>query len=213
MSTSKTAIVVRVRPFLAHRERRVHYSYTASLQNSARVIASGTADSEADAINRARREAAARIRDDQAISIDAAGFDRAPHRVREDGPAYQVELHPDDLRSFTGTSTWYRHGLERSMLYTDGVRYFAERAGGGAYWFLDIVATELFVVQLAAGRLDVTLTVTDKAKAVIEARIGPAAGCGLDGVIWRRRIDYTDCPAGVWRFVFVNNVLCLPSED
>ncbi len=210
MSTSKTAIVVRVRPFLAHRERRVHYSYTASLQNSARVIASGTADSEADAINRARREAAARIRDDQAISIDAAGFDRAPHRVREDGPQYQVELHPDDLASFTGTSQWYRHGLERSMLYTDGVRYFAERAG--AYWFLDIVATELFVVQLGAGRLDVTLTVADD-RAAIEAKIGPAAGCGLDGVIWRKRITFTDCPAGVWRFVFANNVLCLPSED
>jgi hypothetical protein len=42
------------------------------------------------------------------------------------------------LRQFTGTENWYRHGLVRSVLYTDGAKYVAESAG--AYWLLDEIA-------------------------------------------------------------------------
>ena len=43
-----------------------------------------------------------------------------------------------DLRQFTGTEHWYRHGLNRAVLYTDGANYLAEM--GGAYWLLDEIA-------------------------------------------------------------------------
>jgi len=39
---------------------------------------------------------------------------------------------------FTGSENWYCHGINRSMLYTDGAQYLAEK--GGAYWLLDIIA-------------------------------------------------------------------------
>jgi hypothetical protein len=48
------------------------------------------------------------------------------------------------IAHFTGTDQWYRHSPSR-MLYTDGVRYVAERAG--AYWLIDAIASH----QLSPG--------------------------------------------------------------
>ena len=47
-------------------------------------------------------------------------------------------LTASDLRQFTGSENWYRHGLVRDVLYTDGAQYLAEQ--GGAYWLLDEIA-------------------------------------------------------------------------
>jgi hypothetical protein len=40
-----------------------------------------------------------------------------------------------DLRQFTGSECWHRHGLVRDILFTDGAKYLADEAG--AYWLLD----------------------------------------------------------------------------
>jgi hypothetical protein len=42
------------------------------------------------------------------------------------------------LRQFTGSENWYRHGINRSVLFTDGAKFLAGQ--GGAYWLLDIIA-------------------------------------------------------------------------
>jgi hypothetical protein len=110
-----------------------------------------------------------------------------------------------NLAHFTGTETWWRHGLNRNMLYTDGVQYFAENAGGGAYWFLDIVATELFKLQRQEDFLTIIATVADS-KATL------TADDGNGDIKWTRHIDYTDMPTGEWKFFFTNDVLMLPSE-
>ena len=47
-------------------------------------------------------------------------------------------LNPTDLAQFTGSEHWYRHGINRNVLYTDGAQYVAEHAG--AYWLLDEIA-------------------------------------------------------------------------
>ena len=47
-------------------------------------------------------------------------------------------LTTSQLRQFTGSENWYRHGINRSVLYTDGAKFLAEQ--GGAYWLLDIIA-------------------------------------------------------------------------
>ena len=39
------------------------------------------------------------------------------------------------LRQFTGSENWYRHGINRNILFTDGAKYVADTAG--AYWLLD----------------------------------------------------------------------------
>ncbi len=49
-----------------------------------------------------------------------------------------TSLTKQELRQFTGSETWYRHGLVRSVLYTEGAKYLAEK--GGAYWLLDEIA-------------------------------------------------------------------------
>jgi hypothetical protein len=41
-----------------------------------------------------------------------------------------------DLRSFTGSEHWYRRGLVRTILFTDGAKYVADQ--GGAYWLIDL---------------------------------------------------------------------------
>lgn len=115
------------------------------------------------------------------------------------------QLLEQDLNQFTGTDQWYRHGLVPKMLYTDGVRYFAENAGGGAYWFLDIVATELFQLQSKVGFVVITADVA-------ESKAQLYADDGNDNVIWQREIEYTDMPTGKWKFYLTDNVLLLPSE-
>ena len=48
-------------------------------------------------------------------------------------------LSKSDLAQFTGSESWYRHGINRKVLYTDGEQHVAEH--GGAYWLLDEIAT------------------------------------------------------------------------
>src|SRR5580704_4857332 len=43
-------------------------------------------------------------------------------------------LSKKDLAQFTGSENWYRHGINRNVLHTDGVQHVAEH--GGAYWLL-----------------------------------------------------------------------------
>jgi hypothetical protein len=47
-------------------------------------------------------------------------------------------LDPLMLAQFTGSQNFYRHGLVREVLYTEGVEYVIETAG--AYWLLDEIA-------------------------------------------------------------------------
>jgi hypothetical protein len=46
-----------------------------------------------------------------------------------------TSLNLADLAQFTGSEHWYRHGMVRSVLFTDGAKYVADIAG--AYWLLD----------------------------------------------------------------------------
>jgi hypothetical protein len=44
------------------------------------------------------------------------------------------KLSKADLQQFTGSEHWYRHGINRNVLFTDGAKYVADTAG--AYWLL-----------------------------------------------------------------------------
>jgi len=129
-----------------------------------------------------------------------------------------------DLAQFTGTDTWFRHGLARKVLYTQGVQYMAEQAG--AYWLVDKIAilngfpagphddpgvTKLQAEPFQAWKLKrdaegdgAWLTVTDGGKA------------GGDPVeVYRERIEFTDFPLDeidLWVEVGECPVILLPSE-
>lgn len=110
----------------------------------------------------------------------------------------------DGLTNFYGTEQWYRHALNRNMLYTDGVQFFAENAGNGAYWFLDIIATEVWPLLRKEPFIRIVLFVGETAAIT--------ADDGNDNIIWSKGLDFTDCPPGKWEFYLTDNVMLLPSE-
>jgi len=108
-----------------------------------------------------------------------------------------------DLSSFYGTENYYKHPLVQQFLYTDGVQYFATEAG--AYWFLDIVATEYFPLLKTEGFLSIQLAVQSGAATITVTD-------GNDRNLKSRRIDFTDCPEGEYLFFLTDGVLMLSSE-
>src|SRR5271165_5600602 len=111
-----------------------------------------------------------------------------------------------DLAQFTGSENWYRHGINRNVLYTDGAQHVAER--GGAYWLLDeiaiiqpynkAVAAEEFQVWRLSVRLDHSGTLT--------------CDDGNGRIVFTKEIPYTDFPLADITLWFANNVIYLPTE-
>lgn len=110
-----------------------------------------------------------------------------------------------ELLQFTGTTQWFRHALMRTVTYTEGVRYVAERAG--AYWLIDKIAT--LQLEPRIGRYDQlqvwTLRVDDG------AGILTCAGHG-DTILHSEPIHFTDFPLAKIEIWFQHGVICLPSE-
>lgn len=109
-----------------------------------------------------------------------------------------------EMTQFTGAEHYYRHALSR-MTYTDGVQFFAENAGGGAYWLLDIVGTELLQIQKAEPFISIKLNAQD-------SKANISATDGNDKPLYKRHIEYTDCPDGEWAFYLIDGIMLLPSE-
>jgi hypothetical protein len=109
-----------------------------------------------------------------------------------------------DLSQFTGTEAYHRTFVFSPKLkHTDGVQYFAEQAQ--AFWFLDIVATEIYPFSDKYPFMTIYLIVKDgKAEIIVQ-----------DGDISRlmqRQIEFTDCPEGTYEFFLMDDVLMLTSE-
>jgi len=104
-----------------------------------------------------------------------------------------------DLSQFYGTENYYRH--ISGKVYTDGVQYFASRAG--AYWFVDLMLLELATDE--GPFVAVTLTVKGDAADICVTD-------GNDGVLARKSIEWTDCPEGEYTFYICDGVMMLSSE-
>lgn len=114
-----------------------------------------------------------------------------------------------DLAQFTGTTQWYRHGLNRSVLYTDGARHVAEQ--GAAFWLLDEIAIGQHVRQVARQEFQVwTLSVLpdDTARLVCTN--------GNETEVFSKFIEFTDFPLReitLWvEYDGLHRVILLPSE-
>jgi hypothetical protein len=116
------------------------------------------------------------------------------------------KLSKAELRNFTGSEHWYRHGLVRTILFTDGAKYVADE--GGAYWLLDeiafaqkgekAVAAEEFQVWVLKVNADRTATLS--------------CGDGNNNTVYTKEIPLTDFPAIEVTLWFANNTIYLPSE-
>jgi hypothetical protein len=117
-----------------------------------------------------------------------------------------VRLNKADLTQFTGTEQWYRHGINRSVLFTDGAKYVADTAG--AYWLLDEIALiQPYDKRVAAEEFQVW-------KLVVRPDRTAKLTCddGNDTILSTKEIEYTDFPLDEISFYFTNNVNYLPSE-
>jgi hypothetical protein len=109
-----------------------------------------------------------------------------------------------DLSQFTGTEAYHRTFMfNPKLVHTDGVQYFAETAG--AYWFLDIVATEFYPLTKTEPFLAINMQVED-GKAFIAVEDGDLK------TLKTKKIEHTDCPTGIYCFYLTDNVLMLTSE-
>ncbi len=117
----------------------------------------------------------------------------------------QKTLNKDDLRQFTGTEQWHRHGLVRKMLYTDGVQYVAET--GGAYWLIDEIAFAQAVPEVAAEEFQLwRLRVNLDRHAILTCEDGNS------NAVFTKQIEFTDFPLNEIVLYCTNDVIMLPSE-
>jgi hypothetical protein len=111
-----------------------------------------------------------------------------------------------DLAHFHGTEHWYRHGVIRNVLYTDGARYVADQAG--AYWLLDAIAiAQACDRRVAAERFQVWgLVVHADQSATLTCEDGNAHG------VAQQQIPFTDFPLSRLTLWCVDKVIMLPGE-
>lgn len=124
------------------------------------------------------------------------------------------QLDPRKLAQFTGTEHWYRHGLVRTVAFTDGVKYVADQAG--AYWLVDIVAiAQRHTPAIAAEQFQLwQLAVHDNHSATVTCEDGNGKEA------YRQEIAWTDFPPGGIKFYcchdetsdYIRRVILLPSE-
>ena len=117
----------------------------------------------------------------------------------------QSALSKADLRQFTGTDQWYRHGLARNVLYTDGVQHVAE--AGGAYWLVDEIALAQSISAVTAEEFQ-----TWRLKVNTDHTATLACDDGNGRIVFSKEIEYTDFPLDEISFYLTNNVMMLPSE-
>jgi hypothetical protein len=112
----------------------------------------------------------------------------------------------DDLSQFIGTEQWYRHALNRNILFTDGAKYVADE--GGAYWLLDEIAlAQRYEKRVARQAFQVwKLTVNADHTGTITVEDGNY------NVILTKALEFTDFPIPEVTLWFANNVIYLPSE-
>jgi hypothetical protein len=120
-------------------------------------------------------------------------FKEARHEQQKTGPGRP--------RQFTGSEHWYRHGLVRGILFTDGAKYVAD--ADGAYWLFDEIAiAQRFDKAVAGEEFQVwKLTVNPDRSARL------ACDDGNGRTVFEKPIPYTDFPADNIELWFENSTI------
>ena len=107
-----------------------------------------------------------------------------------------------ELNQFTGSENWYKHWL--GILYTDGVKFLAEKAG--AYWLIDAIASYQKSLKHVSFQMW-TLRVKEDHSAVLQMQEDSNTPPLVE-----QYIEYSDFPLESIRLFFIDGVLLLPSE-
>jgi hypothetical protein len=117
------------------------------------------------------------------------------------------ELSEHVLSQFTGSEHWYRHGLVRNILYTDGAKHIADNAE--AYWLLDEIAfAQRFEEAVKREEFQVWKLEVDLQKCTGELTCGDGDG----RIVYSKTLTFTDFPVSRIELWFENNTIYLPSE-
>jgi hypothetical protein len=108
------------------------------------------------------------------------------------------------LSQFTGTENWYRHGLNRNVVFTDGAKYVADE--GGAYWLLDAIAQRFEKAVAGEGFQVWKLKVNPDRTATL------VCDDGNDNIVYTQQIAFTDFPIDEIKLYFTDSTILLPSE-
>ena len=110
-----------------------------------------------------------------------------------------------ELARFTGTENWYRHSVAKTVRYTDGMLFVAERAG--AYWLIDEIAfAQKGEPALAGEEFQVWALIVEGKDASLRC------DDGNDRRLLEKRIEYTDFPEPGIKLYFTDGVIMLPGE-
>lgn len=109
-----------------------------------------------------------------------------------------------ELQQFTGSETFYRNPLFRGSIYTEGVKYLADKAG--CYWLIDDIFAHQALAALKGQPFQVWKITVQHHRAEI------AVEDGNDTILKTFRISYTDFPLEAFTLWLVDNTLMLPSE-
>jgi hypothetical protein len=97
------------------------------------------------------------------------------------------QLTKEDLTGFTGTIQWYRHPVVKNTLYTDGVKYVAQKAG--AYWFIDEITFQQYHPRIKNEEFLVWILKVD----LEDSTVVLTCDDGNDRILFTKPIGYTDC--------------------
>ena len=111
-----------------------------------------------------------------------------------------------DLQQFTGSEHWYRHAFVRDVLFTDGAKFVADRAG--AYWLLDEIAFAQRSTRVGREEFQVWKLAVNPDHT---ARLTCEDGNG--NTVKAKRIPYTDFPLEGIELFYTNKTILLPSEN
>ncbi len=110
-----------------------------------------------------------------------------------------------ELQQFTGSETFYRNPLFSKFIYTEGVKFLAERAG--AYWLLDHIFIHQTLSILKGQSFQVwKLKVKESHSATLIVEDGN------DQQLTSFAIPFTDFPLEEFTLWLVDNTLMLTSE-
>jgi hypothetical protein len=118
----------------------------------------------------------------------------------------QPALTQSDLDQFSGTENYYRHSLNRRVVFTDGAKFLADRAG--AYWLLDIIA----IIQITEAKVKAEEFQVWKLTVHAENTATLVCEDGNGNAVFTDEIAFTDFPLSEVTLYFANNVIHLPSE-
>ena len=119
-----------------------------------------------------------------------------------------------NLSNFSnGVNQFFYHPLYKTIQYSDGVKYFFENAGNGAYWFLTLIATEIKPKLLIDDFYFIELKVNEDKTAKITVQRDKG-----QPVLYEKELKFTDCPYSEEPYMFYfdyykeQQTLILPSE-